>query len=281
MFTELGWRQSEGTVIGVDPDGWHHLADDRAARGLGGAHALEGRLIVGTRLVRAFERRIQRHVGHGHVGQFLDEVELLTDRQPDHACQLQLRFLEVILRRRHPLPCCAELNLGANDVDPRHQAVLLHVRGLLGHGFGRLHLRARRFGARAAGEPLQVQVGAHEDHQIACVLDVQLSGGDVVILCAQVVHRVDVHYRLRHRHAPVEQIERPDHGREAELLGIEPEGRQVEDLSGFRETRPRRRQKVTERRPPRAPRVGDRFLSVQDTEVVLQRAVDGIENRQR
>jgi hypothetical protein len=50
-------------------------------------------------------------------------------------------------------------------------------------------------GARAAAA---LRVGAHEDDG-PVRSDVQLSGGDVVVLCPQAVHRVDVHNRLRHR----------------------------------------------------------------------------------
>jgi hypothetical protein len=85
---------------------------------------------------------------------------------------------------------------------------------------------------------------------------------------------------LSHDDPRVEQIERTDDRRKAELLRIETERRQVDEWPALSQPGVCRWEKITERCPSLALRLVYGLFCVENAEILLQGAIDGVEDRQ-
>ena len=206
--------------------------------------------------------------------------EGLADGQSDHPGERELRFLEVICRRRRALLFGAELHLGTQHVDASDQPALPEIDRLGEERLCRLQLRAGRVGARGCGDSLEVQIRRDEDDEVARALVRVARRGDVVRRRPCIVDGAQIEHRLRHEQSHVEHIERSDDRRDARRQW-KPEDGQVDLLPVLGQPRARVREEIAESRPACAARQLDVLLRHQDAEVVLERAIDRVDGRER
>ena len=120
------------------------------ARGLRRVDAALRREVVG-RVPRARARATcsTGGIGIGAYGILSSSVHRLPDRQPDGAGELQLRLLEIVLGRDHPLALRLQLHLRAQHVDAGDDAGGLEILRLLVERLRGVVLRARHLDAAA------------------------------------------------------------------------------------------------------------------------------------
>ncbi len=192
-------------VVGGGVDRRKGFTTRGATARLRGAHPLDGAQVVWPLHVRAIERLLKRDLRNGHVGKLIAQREFLAQGQTDHARELELHLLRIVVRYGHALALRTEANLRPQHLDSGDDAALPQILRLREERLGGVALRARRLGTRVGRQHLQVHVGCQQRYQITpapvgethCVLVVPFR--PCLVQCAKVKDRLAQKTRGRRR----------------------------------------------------------------------------------